>query len=410
MRQPTASVKCRPVARTGPVTRIGRARLAPARTLAVLLAAVLASALASCAAVPTGGGPQKVAGGSGQPQAYALPMPPPAPQAGWTEDDVVLGFLHASASFAANWAAARQYLANPLRQSWRPRAVTVVVPPSKSNFFVSSPRAATVQGLRTQIAKVTFTGQRLATLTASGQYLYQPDNPVYSFSLVRINGTWLIFGGVPKGVLLLTPTDFQDVYQPSNLYFFAPATPSVLLGQLLVPDPVYAPIQGITRTTSASNATLATGLVKGLLRGPGSWLSGAVKSFFPARTTLIGNQVRISGQTAIVNLGGGALKAQSTEIVNMFAQLQYTLTIGAYSAPVAHSVKLEIAGQTRLWGPATASHRSGGAHPGAGAAVFPERSVQRQRTSVPDVEAGARRGTGADREVAGDGRRSIHRH
>jgi hypothetical protein len=105
----------------------------------VLLAAVLAGALASCAAVPTGGGPQKVAGGSGQPQAYALPMPPPAPQAGWTEDDVVLGFLHASASFAANWAAARQYLANPLRQSWRPRADTVVVSASGNRAGPANP-------------------------------------------------------------------------------------------------------------------------------------------------------------------------------------------------------------------------------------------------------------------------------
>src|SRR5258708_22435752 len=319
-------------------TRVRRGRPARSRTLVVLVATALGGAIAGCAAVPTGGAPQKVTGGTAQPQAYALPMPPPAPQSSWSEDDVVLGFLHASASFADNWAAARQYLSRALRKSWTPGAVTVVG--SLGNPQVTPPRAHVLGGLtQSQIAEVSFTGQRLATLNPSGQYLYEPGNSVYKFRLVRTNGTWLI-DNVPKGMLLLTQADFQDVYQPSNLYFFAPATPSVPLGDQLVPDPVYAPIEAVTHATSASNATLATGLVKGLLRGPGSWLSGAVKSSFPALTTLIGNQVTISGQTAIVNLGGGALRSPSTQ--NMAEQLQYTLTTGAYSAPVARSVTLEI--------------------------------------------------------------------
>ena len=320
--------------------------MARTRILAVLAAAALASTVAGCAAVPSGGAPQRVTGGSGAPQAYALPMPPPPPQAGWTEDQVVLGFLHASASFADNWAAARQYLAPGLRKSWTPGAVTVVG--SLGNPQVSPGRQRPpLPGGLTQIANVSFTGQRLATLTASGQYLYEPGNPVYTFRLVRTNGPWLI-DRVPKGVLLLTQADFQDVYQPSNLYFFAPYDPrqSVPQGNLLVPDPVYAPIQGITRTTSASKATLATSLVKGLLQGPGSWLANpATWSAFPVGTTLIGNQVRISGQTAIVNLGGTAVKADLTTAGFMDAQLQATLTDSAYSAPVAHVVRLEIGGK-----------------------------------------------------------------
>ncbi len=333
------------MARVGPVTRRRRPRAARTRTLAVLAAGALASAVAGCAAVPSGGAPQKVTGGSGQPLAYALPMPPPRPQEDWSVYDVVLGFLHASASFAGNWAAARQYLAQPLRYTWTPGAVTVVAPPSPGSFKPGKPQEATGPGGPTQTATVTFTGQRLATLTTSGQYLYEPGNPVYSFNLVKIGGVWLI-DSVPKGVLLLTQLDFQDVYQPSNLYFFAPASQSLpLQGSLLVPDPVYAPIQGITRTTSASNATLATSLVKGLLRGPGSWLSGnATWSAFPVGTTLIGNQVRISGQTAIVNLGGKALTAGDFDFMD--EQLQATLTGSAYSAPVAHFVQLEIGGKS----------------------------------------------------------------
>jgi hypothetical protein len=113
-----------------------------------------------------------------------------------------------------------------------------------------------------------------------------------------------------------------------------------------LPDPVYAPIQGITRTTAASNATLATSLVRGLLRGPGSWLSSnATWSAFPRGTTLIGNQVQISGQTAYVNLGGKAHTAGVTDYNFMEEQLQATLADSSYSPPVARTVHLEIGGK-----------------------------------------------------------------
>jgi hypothetical protein len=331
------------MASIGSVTRRRRRRVARTQTLAVLTAAALATAVAGCAAVPSGGAPQKVTGGSGQPLAYALPMPPPAPQADWSVDDVVLGFLHASASFAGNWAAARKYLTRRLQTTWKPGAVTVVAPPSPGNFQTLAPQE-TGPGGPTQEG-VTFTGQRLATLTASGQYLYEPGNRVFSFALVKQSGVWRI-GSLPTGVLLLTQVDFQDVYQSSNLFFFAPLSLSVPQSDLLVPDPVYAPIQGTTRTTSASNATLATSLVKGLLRGPGSWLSGnATSSAFPVGTTLIGNQVRMSGQTAIVNLGGKALTAGDTLLNWMDEQLQATLTDSSYSPAVARSVLLEVGGK-----------------------------------------------------------------
>src|SRR5258708_34405107 len=101
-------------------TRVRRGRPARSRTLVVLVATALGGAIAGCAAVPTGGAPQKGTGGTAQPPADALPMPPPAPQSSWSEDDVGLGFLHASPTFAGNWAAARQYLALALLNAWTP--------------------------------------------------------------------------------------------------------------------------------------------------------------------------------------------------------------------------------------------------------------------------------------------------
>src|SRR6516225_9918752 len=77
--------------------------------LTVALTAV-AAALAGCATAPSGGPPRLAPGGNSQAQAYVQPLPPPGPTKTWLPAQVVLGFLHASASYAFDPAAARQYL------------------------------------------------------------------------------------------------------------------------------------------------------------------------------------------------------------------------------------------------------------------------------------------------------------
>ena len=303
-------------------------------TLAVIVAM---AAIAGCASAPSGGPPRRAVGGGTQVQAYVQPLPPPAPTRQWKDPtEVVLGFLHASASYAFDPAAANQYLAPELRKTWHPAngPVAILGPsPPKIRPVAYKPQT---QGT---VVTVEFNGQQLATLSQTGQYRYTPgQNVQYQFVLAKTGGVWLI-DGLPQAQpgLLLTQSDFQSVYQPRNLFFYAPSAPWQGFG-VLVPDPVYAPLQS---SNSALNTNLATGLVNGLLKGQGDWLSGATSSAFPAHTRLI-KQVTITGRVAQVDLGGAAALAGPDQVQRMWLQLRATLSDRSYSAPLASQVQLYI--------------------------------------------------------------------
>jgi Lipoprotein LpqB beta-propeller domain len=303
-------------------------------TLAVL---VVVAAIAGCASAPSGGPPRRAVGSGTQVQAYVQPLPPPPPTTQWKDPtQVVLGFLHASASYAFDPAAANQYLAPELRKTWHPAngPVAILGPlPPKIRPVAYKPQT---QGT---VVTVEFNGQQLATLSQTGQYQYTPgQNVQYQFVLAKTGGVWLI-DGLPQAQpgLLLTQSDFQSVYQPRNLFFYAPSEPWQGFG-VLVPDPVYAPLQS---SNSALNTNLATGLVKGLLKGQGDWLSGATSSAFPAGTHLI-KQVTITGRVAQVDLGGAAGRAGPDQVQRMWLQLRATLSDRSYSAPLASQVQLYI--------------------------------------------------------------------
>lgn len=310
------------------------------------LAAVAAIAgVAGCATAPSGGPPGPATGSGNQVQAYVQPLPPPPPTSArkWTPTAVVQGFLHASASYAFDPAAAEQYLVPLLRKSWHPASGPVAVVGTPSVGPGQPYDKPQLEGTSTgpPLKQVTLTGQGLATLSETGQYQYTPGaNIKYQFILANIGGVWLI-EGLPQNQpgLLLTQSDFESVYQARNLFFYAEA-PWAAVGVLLVPDPVYAPLES---SNSALNTNLATGLVKGLIKGPrpGDWLFGAASSAFPPGTRLL-KQVTITGRVARVDLGGAAAHATDAQLQLMEAQLQATLGDRSYSAPLASKVQLYI--------------------------------------------------------------------
>jgi hypothetical protein len=281
--------------------------------------------------MPTAGPVQQFAvvqRGTGQSQDNPQPIPVP-PGTGWKADQIVTGFLAASASFANNHAVARAYLAPSARKKWKPGWAATVVGPAPKVTIVTPPRNVVPGGHLS--ATVEFTGNILATLTDSGQYLTSSDSQeADTFTLVNVNGQWRISHLPSPTSLILTKPDFQRDYQPRNLYFFAPS------GASLVPDPVFVPQQ-------ANNAEPATGLVEALLKDPTGWLSGATRTDFPAGTTLVG-EVKILGNSAVVDLGGSAAKASPDVLRRMAAQLVWTLTGTSYSTPDIKSVVLEING------------------------------------------------------------------
>ncbi len=314
-----------------------------ARLSMPLVLVVAGIAVAGCATAPSSGPPRKAPGGSDQVQAYVQELPAPGPTSKWTAKDVVLGFLHASASYSFDPTAAKQYLVPQLRKQWHPGREPVAV--------VGAPSAITTQRYKPQqiIAQappeeqVEFTGQHLATLSQTGQYQYAPGGNVrYVFYLEQTNGVWLIDKLPAQQSLLLTESDFEDVYAPRNLFFFAPPAASQS-ASVLVPDPVYAPLLS---SNSALNTDLATGLVNGLLKGQGGWLSGTTVSAFPRGTRLL-KKVTIAGKTATVDLGGAAARAQPITVGQMAGQLLATLSDGQYSPPLASRLELYIDNKLR---------------------------------------------------------------
>lgn len=326
------------MASAGPVRIAVRTKV---RIRATVGLAATAAVVAGCTTVPSGGAPQLVKIGGNQVQAYEQQLPPPGPQAYHNDPDkVVLAFLHACASYAFDQAAVTQFLVPALRAKWHPGPVTVlssiVNAPTPKAPVHSQQNASSAAGQ----ASVELTGQRLATLSQTGQYQYSPRTSTYPFSLQKNHGVWLI-SALPPGrdSLLLLQDDFARVYQARNLFFFAgPPSPA---GSVLVPDPVYA--------AGALNTNLASKLVEGLLSDQDSWLSGATETAFPPGTHLLG-KITISGQTAVVNLGGSAVHTGTNTQQEMAAQLQATL---AYSPGLARFVQLEINGRLADTGPIT---------------------------------------------------------
>jgi hypothetical protein len=332
-------------------TGVRRSRLSPA-----VVATLVAGVVAGCATLPSGSAPRQVLTGGNAVQAYPRPLPPPPPESRLykTALDTVLGFLSASAAYAYDPGAARQFLSPALRATWQPVPVTVVSsvqsktePPPGAPGLTCRGQEATCAPSRggksapaVEKTSVVIKAQHLATLSQSGQYEYSAGTSNYSFSLAKKkNGVWLITKlPLAGGSLLLTKASFQEVYQPRNLFFFARHGP---VNGELVPDPVYAPLQS---ANNALNTDVAAGLVRGLLSDRGSWLTGATTTAFPPGTRLL--KVTLRGQVAVVNLGGAAVRTNGQQRNDMYWQLQATLASKAYSSPLARNVLLEINGRS----------------------------------------------------------------
>lgn len=307
-----------------------RHRLPPLCRGLVVAAAV--AGLAGCVGMPNSGpvgvaaSPQTSVAG----EDFIGPIPV-GPEPNWDPSQIVSGFLAASASYPTFAEITKQYLVSSAARAWNPGWQVTV-------FRKLNPPDKAVTSHHEQQATVGVSGTVQATFNNSGEGEFvspqkprQPTSP-YTFDLVRVNGQWRITN--PPQTRLLTQTEFSDYYKPQDLYFLSTS------GQdpVLVPDSVFVPV-------GASATTLATNLVTALLQGPkGTWLQNATSSFLPG-TTLLG--VTIDGSAAVVNLGGAAGRASAAALVQMSAQLLWTLAApqpGLVPSPI-QSVELEVNGE-----------------------------------------------------------------
>jgi hypothetical protein len=310
--------------------------------LPVVAGVVLAGLLATgCATIPD----------SGVVQSTPTPAPPgggitsaglvvEGPEAGWSPVQVVSGFLQASASFAHNHAVAREYLTAGASKRWQPGAQVTIL--------AQSPNVQRQLGQlsrQTGHTNVVVSWQKIATLEGSGQYIPVGGGAAEQqvFGLESVGGQWRIdslptVGGQKVSTELLLPSVlFHLVYAPRDLYFYTQQP-----HQLLVPDPVFVPIE---------STDVVSYVLNGLKQNPNGWLENAAFTAFPPGAQLRKVQVLPGvpgGKTAIVDIGLPPHTPRSV-VQDLAAQIVWTLTSSSYSPALLQAVKIKVNGH--VWAP-----------------------------------------------------------
>ena len=141
--------------------------------LAAIGAVALTATLAACANVPTSGTIQISAlHGAGEIGQSGVQMVPESPGKGWSPEDIVVGFMAASADYDKNHGVAKEFLTSGkggFAHRWQPGwAATIVDAPS---FVETAPfKGSSQQGGGPQSVDVGVTGKHVAALRTSGRY------------------------------------------------------------------------------------------------------------------------------------------------------------------------------------------------------------------------------------------------
>lgn len=280
------------------------------RPTSLLLAGWLA--LVGCATIPTSG-PVRVGEDLRSDGADSVVrVLPPLPRSGATPEEIVRGFLLASAALEIDHGSARQYLASAVRARWQPAQGVRVYDSDTFDLQANGP-------------VVTVAVEQVARITAEGRYqpLPAPTELTSTFRLSRTSGQWRI-EDLPDG-LLLTTFDVRRIYRQVAVYFLDPQR------SILVPDLLLV----------ANRPPMATALVTRLLDGPSRWLAPAVESALPAGTTLAVPSVPVVDGVAQVDLDTVALTASPVDRQALSAQLVWTLG----QLPEVRAVHLSVDGQ-----------------------------------------------------------------
>ncbi len=267
------------------------------RTVTIVAVATLALVvLAGCGGIPSGGPVQ-----SGQfideEDVIDVGYAPGGPQPGEDQQAILQGFINAATNPADNYAVARQFLAESIRDEWDPDALTQI----RTGAGVPRKDSETAG---------TYTLTSSAYVNDKGQYVNddEPTSQIQQFGFEQdAAGEWRI-SSAPPGIVL-SQASFASIFGARSLYFFDPSD------KYLIPD-----LRWFPRTN-----LLATNVVKALLGGPSDWLQqGVTNTYFPTGTTL-DSSVRIDSGVATVALSDQALEASAEQLDRMRQQLRDTI-------------------------------------------------------------------------------------
>ena len=199
------------------------------------------------------------------------PAGPDAPTPGQQPDQIVRGFISASArpdldsTSGSSFAAARAYLTPDAQSAWQPTTLPVVV---LGDGYRTVTDPATPE-------TVTVTGVSRGVLDVEKSFHNDAAKPyIWTMNLVQVDGEWRIDNPPPE--LLLTNSEFSTAFRQRVLYFLDRS------GTVVVPDVRHV----VVGQTPANRANRLLAL---LIEGPSQALTGAVDSQFTAKSELRSN-------------------------------------------------------------------------------------------------------------------------
>jgi len=289
------------------------------------LTILMSLALVACGNIPNKSSIQEGSILGSVPEGSIVRVIASAPQNGMTPEEIVSGFLNASASSENDFKIAREYLIPEIRDVWQPtQQIQVYEGQGRLNSDQSN--------------SVIFSAPLNSVIDDSSRItLSEPDSElVQEFKLKKVENEWRIdldFKG-----LLISRADLNRSFTTFPLWF-----PDSSL-KTLTPDIVVLP-----RSTTGN----ATRLMQLLLAGPGENLTGAVRSAFPVGTTLAINSVPVSNGSATVSLNETVLSAEPYLREVLSAQIVKTLS----RIPEIKTVRINV-GSTSLIVPNTPIRQS----------------------------------------------------
>jgi hypothetical protein len=236
------------------------------------------------------------------------------PSIGMSPEEIVRGFLDASADPSENYGIARQYLDVETGSNWNPLTGVEIYEPSTIEVAEST-------------ASLTVIAGKLGTISDLGRYQSSDPGAQISktFELTQdAGGQWRI-SNLSDGILL-SSGDVDRSFRSFPIYFFNSEFDSLIVDNVLVP---------------VSNSGAATSLVRSLLDGPSSYLSPVAASAFPVGTALTYGSVPVTNGIAEVDLSNEILGADEASRQALSAQLVWTLSV----LPNVSAVQISVSGQ-----------------------------------------------------------------
>jgi len=277
---------------------------------------LMSLALVACGSIPKNSSIQEGSILGSVPEGSIVRVIASTPQEGMTPEEIVSGFLNASASSENDFKIAREYLIPDLRETWQPtQQIQVYEGQGRLNL--------------TQSNSVVFTAPLNSVIDDRSRItLSEPDSQlVQEFKLKKVDDEWRINLDL-KG-LLISRADLNRSFTTFPLWF-----PDSSL-KTLTPDIVVLP-RSITGN--------ATRLMQLLLAGPGENLTGAVRSAFPAGTRLAINSVPVINGLATVSLNESVLSAEPFLREVLSAQIVKTLSRN----PEIKTVRINVGSQSLI--------------------------------------------------------------